>query len=353
MKNITHGGDIYTKYNTDSERIIDFSANINPLGMPGSVKEAIISNIDNYTAYPDPLCRELRKGLSNYHSINKDYILCSNGAAEIIYKIVLALKPAKAMVLAPTFSEYESALKMVGAEINYYVLNEENDFKIENDILDHIKPHLDIVLICNPNNPTGIPLAREKMIQMLDKCKKNNTLLVVDECFTDFLIDEEEYSIIDMIESYDNLIILKAFTKIFAMAGIRLGYMLCSNNIINDKIDNALQPWSVSTVAIKAGTAALKEKEYVLETKRYVKENREYLIDELKKAGFTVFESKANYIFFKSNSDDLDKKLVQYGILIRSCKNYRGLSKNYYRIAVKNRKDNQYLIKCLNSIYNL
>ena len=126
-----------------------------------------------------------------------------------------------------------------------------------------------------------------------------------------------------------------------------------ANNIINNKIDNALQPWSVSTVAIKAGTAALKEKEYVLETKRYVKENRDYLIDELKKAGFTVFESKANYIFFKSNSDDLDKKLVQYGILIRSCKNYRGLSKNYYRIAVKNRKDNQYLIKCLNSSYNL
>lgn len=353
MKNITHGGDIYTKYNTDAERIIDFSANINPLGMLGSVKEAIISNIDNYVAYPDPQCRELREALSNYHGINKDYILCSNGAAEIIYKIVLALNPKKAMVLAPTFSEYQSALNMVNSEISYYEINQKNGFKIENDILDHIKPNLDIAFICNPNNPTGIPMTREKMIQILDKCKKNNTLLVVDECFTDFLIDEEEYSILDMIESYDNLIILKAFTKIFAMAGIRLGYMICSNNIINNKIDNALQPWSVSTVAIKAGTAALKEKEYVLETKRYVKENRDYLIDELKKVGFTVFESKANYIFFKSNSDYLDKKLVQYGILIRSCKNYRGLSKNYYRIAVKNKEDNQYLIKCLNSIDNL
>ena len=188
------------------------------------------------------------------------------------------------------------------------------------------------------------------MLNIVDKCKENNVVLVVDECFIDFLKDEEEYSVSSYITQYDNLIILKAFTKIYAMAGIRLGYMMCSNMDNVNKINNIGQPWSVSTVASKCGVAALKEVDYVKRTKEYIKDNREYLIKELRGLGYKVFESKANFILFKTKNTEIKDKLEEYGILIRSCSNYRNLDKEYFRIAVKSHENNKYLIDCLNKI---
>ena len=350
MNNLIHGGDIYTKRRTNTELILDFSANINPFGMPDSVKNAIIDNIESYTNYPDPLCRELRKSLAIHENINVSNIICGNGAADIIFKITLALKPKKALVIAPTFAEYEEAINLVNGEINYYNLKEETHFSIEADILNYITTDLDIMFICNPNNPTGIPMKKEDMFNILAKCKKNNVNLVVDECFIDFLIDEEEYSVSSYLAQYNNLIILKAFTKIYAMAGIRLGYMMCSNMDIVNKINNIGQPWSVSTVASKCGIAALKEVDYVKKTKEYIKENREYLIRKLNSLGYKVFESKTNFILFKTKHTNIKDKLEEYGILIRSCSNYRNLNEEYFRIAVKSEKNNKYFIDCLKEI---
>lgn len=349
VKELVHGGDIYTKRNT-KEKIIDFSANINPLGLPSSVKKAIIDNIDNYESYPDPLCRELREKLSNNIKINKNNIICGNGAADLIFKITIGLKPKKALLIAPTFAEYEEALNLVDSEIQYYTLNEQNNFMIDEDILDFILPELDIMFICNPNNPTGIAIKKEEVIKIAEVCKRNNITLVVDECFTDFLIDEHNYSICEYLNKYDNVIILKAFTKIYAMAGIRLGYMLCSNEHILNKVSNIGQPWSVSTVASKCGVAALDEEDYVNKTKLYIKENREYLIKELINLGYKVFPSQVNYILFKSEDSTIKEKLEHYGILIRSCSNYKILDEKYFRIAVKSKEYNEYLIKCLKNI---
>ena len=300
--------------------------------------------------YPDPLCRELREALAIHEDINSSNIICGNGAADIIFKITLALKPKKALLIAPTFAEYEEAINLVNGEIIYYNLKEEKDFCIEADILDYITSDLDIMFICNPNNPTGIPMKKGDMFNILEKCKKNNVILVVDECFIDFLIDEEEYSLSSYISQYNNLIILKAFTKIYAMAGIRLGYMMCSNMDIVNKINNIGQPWSVSTVASKCGVAALKEVDYVKKTKEYIKENREYLIRELNSLGYKVFESETNFILFKTKDTNIKDKLEEYGILIRSCSNYRNLNEEYFRIAVKSEKNNKYLINCLKEI---
>lgn len=350
MSNLVHGGDIYTKRNTNTEFILDFSANINPFGMPDSVKKAIIDNIESYTNYPDPLCRELRESLEIHENIDSSSIICGNGAADIIFKITLGLKPKKALLIAPTFAEYEEAINLVNGEINYYNLKEEKDFCIDDDILNYITPDLDIMFICNPNNPTGIPLKKEKMFNILDKCKKNNVILVVDECFIDFLINEEEYSVKSYISQYSNLIILKAFTKMYAMAGIRLGYMMCSNTSIINKISNIGQPWSVSTVASKCGVAALKEVDFVNKTKEYIKKNREYLTKELNNLGYKVFESKVNFILFKTNNIKIKDKLEKYGILIRSCSNYKNLNEEYFRIAVKSEENNKYLIDCLKEI---
>lgn len=348
MKQLVHGGDIYTDRKVS--RLVDFSANINPLGLPEAVKKAIIDNIDNYSNYPDPLCRELRNEIAKTEYVGTDNVFCGNGAADIIFKITLALKPQKAFLISPTFAEYEEAIKIAGGSIKYYELKEENNFYIQDDIIDYITPDLDIMFLCNPNNPTGIPVEKEKVMTILKACKKNNVTLVVDECFIEFLDDEKKYSVKPAIKEYDNLIILKAFTKIYAMAGLRLGYMITSNLKIIDKISRVGQPWSVSTVAAKCGVAALKETHYVEETKKYIKKNREYLIEELQKLNFKVFDSRANFIFFKSEDLELKDKLEKEGVLIRSCSNYRNLDNRFFRIAVKSTEDNQYLINVIKRI---
>lgn len=342
---IVHGGDIYSANN--SNNIIDFSANINPLGMPSSVKKAIVDNIDKYNVYPDPLCRDLRKEIGKFEKLNSDFILCGNGAADIIFKIALYLRPKKALILAPTFSEYEEALNLVNCSISYYDLKEDNNFKIDINILNHIVKGIDIMFLCNPNNPTGIPLKKDIILKIIHKCKVNNTFLVVDECFVEFLEKEEEYTIKEYINSNDNVIILKAFTKIYAMAGLRLGYMLTSNLKVINGISKVGQPWSVSQVATVAGIAALKEELYVKETKKYIRENREYLKMELKKLGFKVFNSQANYIFFKCKDKGIEKYLKNKDILIRGCSNYVGLNESYFRIAIKSRNDNIKLIEAI------
>lgn len=342
---IVHGGDIYSTNNPNN--IIDFSANINPLGMPSTVKKAIVDNIDNYSVYPDPLCRDLRKEIGKFEKVKNDFILCGNGAADIIFRIALYLRPKEALILAPTFSEYEEALNVVNCNISYYNLNEDNNFTIDIDILDHIVKRVDIMFLCNPNNPTGIPLKKEIVLKIAHKCKANNTFLVVDECFVEFLEKEEDYTIKEYINLNDHVIILRAFTKIYAMAGLRLGYILTSNLKVIDGISKVGQPWSVSQVATVAGIAALKEESYVKETKKYIKENREYLKMELKRLGFKVFNSKANYIFFKCKNKGIEKYLRNKDILIRSCSNYVGLNDSYFRIAVKSRNDNIKLIQAI------
>ncbi|MEG0692639.1 MAG: histidinol-phosphate transaminase [Oscillospiraceae bacterium] len=346
-----HGGDIYSKRELKyASRIIDFSANINPLGMPQEVKTAIIENIDTYECYPDPLCRELTSAIATMEQTEVKNILCGNGAADIIYRLVLGLKPKKALLLAPTFSEYEQALKTVGCSVNYFNLSEKTGFALDEIILDEITEELDILFICNPNNPTGVATKRELMLKIANKCKACFVTLVVDECFIDFLIDEEEYSISSEISRYDNLVIIKAFTKIYAMAGIRLGYLLCSNQETISATSEASQSWSVSTVASKCGVCALAQRGYVKKTKELIENNRRYLIENLKLLGFHTYDAKANYILFYTSHFQLDKKLEPYGILIRDCQNYHNLEQGYFRIAVKSDADNHYFIDCIKKV---
>lgn len=345
MKNQVHGGNIY-KYD---HAVLDFSANMNPLGMPSEVKNAIIENIDKYQAYPDPNNTALTYAISKYYNVSQEKIVCGNGAADIIFRIVLGLKPKKGLVLAPTFAEYEEALTSVGCHVVHYYLPKEGNFKLENNFLDSIEDDLNIVFICNPNNPTGIPIKKDLILKIARKCKSIGAVLVVDECFSDFLIDEEKYSIAADIENLDNVIILKAFTKMYAMAGIRLGYLLTGSRLISEKIENTLQPWSVSTVASVAGIEALKHKDFVYKTKEYISTNRKLLIDGLKKLGLEIVPSQANYILFKAKKN-IEEALKNRNILIRDCSNYVNLCKGYYRIAVKTDEENIIFLRNLKDI---
>lgn len=336
-----HGGDIYRHPD-----VIDFSVNTNPLGTPESVKRAVQESVAKIEHYPDVRCEALREAISRFEQVNMEEILCGNGAAELFFAAVQAVWPQKALVIAPSFSEYEEALRSVGAEVEYYYLCEEDNFQIRGDYVDKLSEEIDMIFLCNPNNPTGVLLERKFILEVLKRCKEKNSLFVLDECFVDFVEEPENYTIKDMLKEYPNLFLLKAFTKRYAMAGVRLGYGLSSNQRLLEKIQHCGQPWAVSTVAQKAGIAALKEEEYVKRSMAYVHAQRKKLIKNLTLLGYKTFDSKANYIFFQGE-EGLYEKCLEKGILIRDCSNYYGLKKGYYRVAVKLQEENEKLLEVL------
>lgn len=339
-KNI-HGGDIYRHKN-----VIDYSSNCNPFGPPKGVVEAICKGAFEIVHYPDVQASQLRSALSKHLSVQPENIFFGNGAAEVILSIAFALKPKKALLLAPTFAEYGEALSAAGCELKYYKLHEKNGFAAQEDLIDAISEDIDIFFLCNPNNPTGVLTDRQLVEKLAQKCKDCNVTMVIDECFLDFVDSKDQISMIDKLEEYSNVIILKAFTKLYAMAGVRLGYCLCANNETLEKLDGVRQPWNVSSLAQVAGVAALDEKDYVRESLEVLAQEKKWLIDNMKALGYEVYGSKANYIFF-SGSKDLYDNCLGKGIMIRDCSNYVGLEKGYYRIAVRLHEDNAKLIKVL------
>ena len=279
--------------------------------------------------------------------MNMEEILCGNGAAELFFAAVQAVWPQKALVIAPSFSEYEEALRSVGAEVEYYYLCEEDNFQIRRDYVDKLSEEIDMIFLCNPNNPTGQTIDRDMLIKILDRCKKQNIVVILDECFLEFLDEPNRYEMSDLRGEYPNLLIIKAFTKIFSMPGLRLGYAISSNQDILEEMSFKLQQWNVSVPAQMAGVAALeKPKEYIRRTREYVSGQREYMRNIMKMMGYVVFASKANYLLFKGRPG-LEKEALEAGFLIRDCQNYEGLSEGFYRIAVRTKEENERLITWL------
>lgn len=334
MKKFEHGGDIYR-----NNVCLDFSANINPFGMPTAARSAVIENIDRLSDYPDPECETLCRAIAGKEGVREDNILCGNGAADLIFSVVRAVKPGCALLIAPTFSEYEKALQSVGCRIKYFVLNEENGFVLTESFLDFLTD-IDMVFICNPNNPVGNVIDVGLMDRILKKCAQNDITAVVDECFMDFVPDG--YSV------KGKAIVIKAFTKLYAMAGIRLGYMIGDAGIIRDT-KMAMQSWSVSTAAQIVGMAAVADTEYTEKSVKYINEERGFLIEELKELNFDVYGSQANFVFFKGDTKTYNE-LLKKGILIRSCENFRGLDNRFYRAAVKMHEENIILINALKEL---
>ncbi len=343
-----HGGDIYS--NVDC---LDFSANINFLGMPAAVRNAVINSIDKCVHYPDVRMTELKSAISEREQLDLDYIICGNGAAELIYAVTAAVKPKKALIFAPSFHEYEQSLANANAELMVFELKEENSFlfgeKEETKFLNMIDSNTDIVFICNPNNPTGILTDRTIIERILARCERNNSLLVVDECFLDFVDNKELFSMRDFVSKSKNIFVLKAFTKIFAMPGLRLGYGLCSDSYLIKKIKNILQPWNVSVPAQAAGVVASGLKHFEKETLDALLTEKRYLLNAFDLKGIRVYGSAANFLFFKEDVD-FGKKMRSENILVRDCSNYRGLQSGFYRIAVRSHSENKEFINCLNKI---
>lgn len=331
-----HGGDIYT-----NKVRLDFSVNINPLGMPKQVRRALHDAVKECGNYPDMEAFGLKERVAKQLSLPREYLLFGNGASEIFMGIVHALQPGRVVLPVPSFYGYEYVTGMMGCEICYVPLKEEENFVPGKQLLESLKEGTDLVFIANPNNPTGQLADREYLIDFVGKCRDKGIYVVLDECFLPFC---EEESMMGMVEAFPNLCIVRAFTKIYAIPGVRLGYLVCSDRELVQRIGRQLPEWNLSVFAQKAGIACMGRQDYLDKTRACVKTEREFLCKRLEQMGLRVFPGKANYLLFYSDKPLYDK-LLKRGILIRNCKNFRGLSEGYYRIAVKNRRENEILVK--------
>lgn len=345
---LIHGGDVYSARQKMKQEPLDFSANINPMGMPPGAVRAAADALQQCTQYPDPLCRELRAALAAYEGIPAEQIVCGNGAADLIFRIVAATHPQRALLLEPTFAEYEQALRSMDCSIAYFPLQESEGFVLPEAFLQQLTPEINLLFLCNPNNPTGRTVPPALLREIWKRCEEAGILLVVDECFNEFLEHPERNTLKGVLKPGTNAVILKAFTKSFAMPGLRLGYGLCGNKSLAERIFFCGQPWGVSIPAQAAGVAALQEQGYLERMRRLIQTERRWLSENLARLGLCVFPSEANYILFRTETEiPLRERMEQRGVLIRACGNYRGLDDRYYRIAVRGHGENERLIAAL------
>lgn len=345
---LEHGGDWQSYLSEFHAMPLDFSANISPLGLPEGVVRAIGEAAAGSDRYPDPLCRTLCQALSRHHGIPTETILCGNGAADLIYRLVLARRPRRALVTAPCFLEYEHALETVSCEILRFPLSAKQDFHLTQDILDWLTPELDLLFLCEPGNPTGVTTPWALLQEILKRCRTLNISVALDECFLPFL--SAPHSLIPQLSEYPNVVVLRAFTKWYAMAGLRLGYCVSRDTALLEQMRRCGQPWSVSTPAQAAGIAALQESDYSHRLASLLAVQRPRMIRGLQELGCRVVPGEANYLLFYHPKAHLPERLRQRGILIRDCSNYQGLGPGWYRTAIRTEAENQTLLNVLEEV---
>ncbi len=340
MPDYTHGGDVWGRGG-----VLDFSANLHPLGMPRGVEKAAREAVSEAVRYPDPYCTALREAIAERDGVRPEEVICGAGAADLIFRLCLALRPNSALLTAPAFSEYESALRLSGCAVARHTLRPENCFDLGAGVLDavaRLKP--DLLFLCNPNNPTGRLIEPSLIQEIASCCETCGTLLAVDECFIE-LTDATP------LRPGRNLFLLRAFTKTYAIPGLRLGYAVCPDQPLLERLYQAAQPWTVSNVAQAAGLAACRLGDWPEKGRAVLRVERPRLAEELRALGFNVFDGAANYLLFRAPGRyDLRERLLEKNILLRACGNFEGLSRDYYRICVRMQADNNQLISALREV---
>ena len=337
-----HGGEIY-----DKKVEHDFSVNLNPLGMPEKLKEVLRKAVDDASCYPDYECASLRKHLAGYFGVAPSQVICTSGASEALTAILGCMPERPALIPVPSFYGYERAAVAAGMDVTYYDMGKLKagqvaDFSLNEDIFDMI-PEKGVVILGNPNNPTGAVTERKLLMDILSECEKKETYLVMDESFSDFVCG---ISLADEIRDHGNLLIIKSFTKTYAAPGVRLGCILMSDENLADRIRQRLPEWNISSFAMAAGMLWGTDEKYIADMRRMVADERKILCRAFEDLGFEVIKTEANFILIRSGIE-MYEPLLQQGILIRDCRNMRGLKEGYYRVAVKKHEENVGLINAL------
>ncbi|MFZ5943603.1 MAG: threonine-phosphate decarboxylase CobD [Bacillota bacterium] len=351
-----HGGNLNEAsemYNVPVEKMLDFSANINPLGPPQIVYEVIKDNLMLISRYPDGRNKEVKKVLANHLGMAQENIILGNGASELIFLIVNNIRPQQVWIPVPAFSEYEIAAESINAIIKHLPLQGESMDFFNLDKLSDLQEN-DIIFICNPNNPTGQLFDKLFLTELFKLCRHKGAYLIIDESFLDFLEDYHLISHMPQAVQNKNLLILYSLTKFFAIPGLRLGALIAHTSHIN-RLDRARDPWNINTFAQLAGEAALKDTNFIKETYNFFKKEREFLYISLKEIqGLVPFKPTANYIFIKllppNSSSELTEKLAKKGVLIRNCNSYPLLNEGFIRVAIKSHEDNLKLLANLKEV---
>ena len=328
--------------------VLDFSVNLNPLGTPVQIVRAVKVAAADFTGYPDPLCTDVVQALASSEGVAAEQIVVTAGATDAFMRIASALRPHKALLCTPCFDGYERALRQVHTRIVHHSLVAREDFDVTERIIDYIEPDIDMVFLCSPNNPTGRVVPRELLCKVLRAASRWGTWVVVDESFIEFT---HEHSAATLLDRYPQLIVVKSFTASYAMAGLRAGWCLCGTDDTANRIREAGMPWAVSAPAQAAALAALDVPGYLDLTRDYVDEERERLQQALRKAGMLVVPSDANYLLFQG-SPDLYENMLDQGVRMCPCGDYRGLDSTWFRVAVRTSEDNGRFIAALGQAAN-
>jgi threonine-phosphate decarboxylase len=348
-----HGGNINqicNKYGLNPDEIIDFSASINPLGCPEDVHKVILERFDDIKNYPDSECINLKKVIADKIHCNDSNIIVGNGSNELFYLIPRAMKPKQGVLLQPTFSEFKDALANANVEV-VEIVNDDGSFPLINTNLSSLKNIEDgMVFLCNPNNPTGQLTLKKEILEFVSG--NSNRLIVVDEAFMDFVDEDEKYSVIKDAPQMDNLIVVRSLTKFYGFPGLRLGYLVANESIVNNLMQYK-EPWTVNTFAQIAGQVAINDVKFAVNTRQYVSCEKAFLYDGLADInGIRPLQPSVNFILVEIHNAEITSSgiqdlLIKDNIVIRDCSNFIGLSEKYFRVAVRTREDNQKLLGAL------
>ena len=347
-----HGGNIYRLKREGKGELLDYSSNINPLGVPESFKRAIIENFDILEKYPDPDYVELRENIGRYNKVDVKNIIAGNGATEILFLYMKAMKPKKTLIISPSFAEYKRALDSVGSEIIHYPLLEENNYNLDIESFLKEVPKCDLVVICNPNNPTGSFISLENIKKINDVLSEKGIKLFIDEAFIEFIRGWEDMTSVLLEDK--NIFVMRALTKFFAVPGVRLGYGITYDEEIMKKMEKYKEPWSVNSFADIAGKIMLWDKEYIEATENWIEEEKKWFYGEsCKIENIKTFKTNVNFILvklLKKNSSVVRDEMIEKGVVVRDASNFMFLNEQYIRLAIKNRENNIKVLQALKEV---
>ena len=357
VKEAFHGSDlekVEAVYGIPKEKIVSFAANVNPLGISGKMKRELAEHLDVVTSYPDREYKALRETIADYTGTSAERVLVGNGSTELISLFIRTEHPVKAVILGPTYSEYEREIALSGGESTYFPLPEDNDFILNVDTFcEALAEDTDLVVLCNPNNPTSTALSTGEIEKILLSCGKKGIFVSIDETYAEFADDLAGITAIPLCEKYDNLIVLRGTSKFFACPGIRLGYAICGNAELREAMRSSQNPWSLNSLADLAGQSMMTDTEYQKKTWELIDSERRRMTAVLRAwESVKVYPARANFIFMRIlredvTAGDLFVHCIKKGLMIRDCSTFPFLGDRYVRFCVMLPADNDRLLAAM------
>lgn len=355
-----HGSDlekIEEYYHIPKEEILQFGANVNPLGLSESLKKELCAHLDIISSYPDRNYTSLKQAIGAYCSCAPETVVVGNGSTELISLLISQRHAKRALVLGPTYSEYERELSLTGGSLTYYHLQEEREFVLDvPDLISRLDDDIDLLIICNPNNPTSSAISSEDMGTIVNACQKHGIFVMVDETYVEFAPDMKAITSVPLTKEYDNLMVIRGVSKFFAAPGLRFGYGITSNKEFLEMILTHQNPWSLNSIGAFAGERMLQDISYQRQTWELIDSERTRMCAELADCGaYKVYPPYANFILLRIlkegvTSFDVFEAAIREKMMIRDCSSFKSLEGEYVRFCIMNPKDNDRLLAVLKNI---